>query len=97
MTTEDSLFSKTAMERQFYHVSCPLSRCIQIIFPGSFLMELYGYQPEKKSQNPMLIPCLIQVKREFDLTCCQQVPHLALCSASDSYHRQFYLSEEPEV
>lgn len=44
-------------------------------FPRLFLMEPYEYQ-SKISQNPMLIPCLIQVKREFDLACCQPPPAL---------------------
>lgn len=48
-------------------------------FPRLFLMELYEYQ-SKISQNPMLIPCLIQVKRQFDLARCQPAPSLALCS-----------------
>lgn len=37
------------------------------------------------------------LKREFDLNCCQQALSLALCSAYDFHHRQFYLLEEPAV
>lgn len=77
LTAEFSPLCKDSLSDIIYHPSIYVHASDN--FPRLFLMELSEYQ-SKISQNSVLIPCLIQVKRQFDLASCQPAPSLALCS-----------------